>query len=168
MLSFSSLAQWHQWLRALRTEAPTIAEQEAEIRRVQQLKAAALLADQRWAQKPSLLNAAPHPPEDSVLEKNTKWSNDSGLQRNQDVGRGVVGDVGRGSGKEIFSAAGEGSERRVHGRESMLSEEERMKINRVENVSLPHDKGKAREEVGPGVEAWAGGGPPKVRSAMSR
>ncbi|TGZ82508.1 hypothetical protein EX30DRAFT_363050 [Ascodesmis nigricans] len=118
--------QWHQWLRALRTAAPTIAEQENDLIRLQQLKAAAKLADARWNSKPSLLNVAPHPPVDSVLEKNTRWSSDSGLRREQEVGRVVVGDVGNGKGsaREVWKPAGEGS-RRVDGRGSGVTREER-------------------------------------------
>jgi len=76
---------WHQWLRAAREAAPSIAEQEAEMARRTALARNAALADARWLAKPSLLNAVPHPPPRS------KSANDSGLQRAQDVGRGEIG-----------------------------------------------------------------------------
>ncbi|KAF8533881.1 hypothetical protein BDD12DRAFT_463554 [Trichophaea hybrida] len=71
---------WHQWLRATRIPAPTIEEQHAENTRQEVLAKNVVLADARWAAKPSLLNTGPHPPKDSVVESNTKFCNDSGLQ----------------------------------------------------------------------------------------
>jgi len=82
---------WHQWLRATRLPAPTIEEQVEDNVRKQVLARNAAIADARWNAKPSLLNAGPHPPPDSVLESNTKIANDLGLQRDQRVGRGEVG-----------------------------------------------------------------------------
>ncbi|KAI5842246.1 hypothetical protein BZA05DRAFT_380075 [Tricharina praecox] len=96
---------WHQWLRATRVSAPTIEEQREDTRRQEVLAVNAARADARWEAMPSLVNAPPHPPRDSVIESNTKFANDSGLQRpgggggGQGVGRGEVGaEVG---GKDI-------------------------------------------------------------------
>ena len=48
--------QWHQWLRHTREAPPSIREQQAEIRRQQQMRVLAAEADARWAAKESLLN----------------------------------------------------------------------------------------------------------------
>ncbi|KAJ9202858.1 hypothetical protein DTO164E3_2831 [Paecilomyces variotii] len=48
--------QWHQWLRYVRPEPPTIEEQQQDLIRQQQLKRLAQLADERWASKPSYLD----------------------------------------------------------------------------------------------------------------
>ncbi|GAD99740.1 hypothetical protein CPC735_015420 [Paecilomyces variotii No. 5] len=48
--------QWHQWLRYVRSEAPTIEEQQQDLIRQMQLKKLAQLADERWASKPSYLD----------------------------------------------------------------------------------------------------------------
>jgi NADH dehydrogenase [ubiquinone] 1 alpha subcomplex assembly factor 2 len=106
---------WHQWLRVTRIPAPTIEEQLANNTRQEVLAKNAALADARWAAKPSLLNAGPHPPEDSVLESNTKFCNDSGLQRKQNMGRGEVGTDLGGKGVEVERKAGEDNRGRAHG-----------------------------------------------------
>ncbi|KAF2706258.1 hypothetical protein K504DRAFT_471063 [Pleomassaria siparia CBS 279.74] len=49
--------QWMQWLRHTRYEPPTLAEQQADIYRQQQMKTLAAQADARWAAKPSFLDA---------------------------------------------------------------------------------------------------------------
>jgi NADH dehydrogenase [ubiquinone] 1 alpha subcomplex assembly factor 2 len=46
-----------QWLRHTRHEAPTIADQQAELHRQAQIKMLAAQADARWAAKPSALDA---------------------------------------------------------------------------------------------------------------
>lgn len=43
--------QWHQWLRQIRPEPPTIQEQRLDLTRQVQLKQNARLADERWAAK---------------------------------------------------------------------------------------------------------------------
>ncbi|PGH20739.1 hypothetical protein AJ80_03499 [Polytolypa hystricis UAMH7299] len=48
--------QWHQWLRNVRENAPTIDEQKSELLRQAQMKQLAQLADERWASKPSYLD----------------------------------------------------------------------------------------------------------------
>jgi NADH dehydrogenase [ubiquinone] 1 alpha subcomplex assembly factor 2 len=48
---------WHQWLRHTRPVPPSLAEQQADIQRQIQLKQNALLADARWAAKPSVMDA---------------------------------------------------------------------------------------------------------------
>jgi NADH dehydrogenase [ubiquinone] 1 alpha subcomplex assembly factor 2 len=48
-------AQWTQWLRHAREEPPTIEEQLADVERQKKMKTLARLADERWANKPSLL-----------------------------------------------------------------------------------------------------------------
>ncbi|KAJ5574752.1 hypothetical protein N7450_008651 [Penicillium hetheringtonii] len=52
--------QWHQWLRYVRENAPTVEEQQQEVVRQMQIKQLARLADERWASKPSFLDK-PHP-----------------------------------------------------------------------------------------------------------
>ncbi|PWW75732.1 hypothetical protein C7212DRAFT_295557, partial [Tuber magnatum] len=107
--------QWIQWLRRNRV-APTIEELHADIARQAQLKQLAAAADARWNSKPSLLNAAPRPPVDSVLESSTKFCSDSGLQRREEMyrGRGETGAGFGGKGKEGHGAAGESVDR-AHG-----------------------------------------------------
>ncbi|KAI2027731.1 hypothetical protein LOZ48_004526 [Ophidiomyces ophidiicola] len=48
--------QWHQWLRHVRPEPPSIKEQQHELLRQEQIKYLAKLADERWASKPSYLD----------------------------------------------------------------------------------------------------------------
>lgn len=99
-----------------RNEAPSIAEQHQDVMRLAALQRGAALADARWNAKPSLLNTGPHPPPNSVLESNTKFSNDSGLQRRQDIGRGEVGaDLEGGKSAEKVTVAGEETGNRAHG-----------------------------------------------------
>lgn len=50
------IAQWHQWLRYVREQAPTVEEQQQEVIRQLQIKQLARLADERWANKPSFLD----------------------------------------------------------------------------------------------------------------
>ncbi|MCJ1471463.1 hypothetical protein MMC13_000102 [Lambiella insularis] len=49
--------QWHQWLRHTRADPPSIHEQQSDVQRQVQLKQLARLADERWAAKPSFLDA---------------------------------------------------------------------------------------------------------------
>ena len=51
------LAQWHQWLRHTRRDPPSILEQQSDLQRQEQLKYLAQKADERWASKPSFLDA---------------------------------------------------------------------------------------------------------------
>ncbi|KAE8145263.1 hypothetical protein BDV25DRAFT_165058 [Aspergillus avenaceus] len=48
--------QWHQWLRHVRADPPSIQEQQQDIVRQLQIKQLAQLADERWASKPSYLD----------------------------------------------------------------------------------------------------------------
>ncbi|KAF7589752.1 hypothetical protein BBP40_003901 [Aspergillus hancockii] len=48
--------QWHQWLRYVRADPPSIEEQQQDILRQMQIKQLAKLADERWASKPSYLD----------------------------------------------------------------------------------------------------------------
>ncbi|EAU36480.1 predicted protein [Aspergillus terreus NIH2624] len=48
--------QWHQWLRYLRPNPPSIEEQKNDLIRQAQIKHLARLADERWASKPSYLD----------------------------------------------------------------------------------------------------------------
>ncbi|WEW60871.1 hypothetical protein PRK78_006359 [Emydomyces testavorans] len=48
--------QWHQWLRYVRPDPPSVAEQQHELLRQEQIKHLARLADERWASKPSYLD----------------------------------------------------------------------------------------------------------------
>ncbi|KAE8385517.1 hypothetical protein BDV23DRAFT_164841 [Aspergillus alliaceus] len=48
--------QWHQWLRYVRAEPPSVEEQQQDIIRQLQIKQLAKLADERWASKPSYLD----------------------------------------------------------------------------------------------------------------
>lgn len=50
------LAQWHQWLRYVRPEPPSIEEQQRDLVRQAQIKKLAEIADQKWAAKPSFLD----------------------------------------------------------------------------------------------------------------
>lgn len=45
-----------QWLRHTRFDPPSVAEQEADIVRQEQIKLLAAEADRRWASKPSMLD----------------------------------------------------------------------------------------------------------------
>lgn len=50
------IAQWHQWLRYVRHEPPTIEEQQRDLIRQAQIKKLAQIADEKWAAKPSFLD----------------------------------------------------------------------------------------------------------------
>ena len=76
----TATAQWHQWLRHTRLEAPSMIEQQSDVRRQVELKQLARLADERWASKPSFLDA---PKEPSQYELSTISRN-----RGSYVGRG--------------------------------------------------------------------------------
>ncbi|KAI4140803.1 MAG: hypothetical protein L6R39_005651 [Caloplaca ligustica] len=49
--------QWHQWLRYTRPSAPSVQELQIDVQRKEQLKQLAAAADERWASKPSVLDA---------------------------------------------------------------------------------------------------------------
>lgn len=48
--------QWHQWLRYVRQEPPSLEEQRRDVIRQVQIKKLAQIADAKWAAKPSLLD----------------------------------------------------------------------------------------------------------------
>ncbi|KXG53097.1 NADH:ubiquinone oxidoreductase, 17.2kDa subunit [Penicillium griseofulvum] len=48
--------QWHQWLRHVRKDPPSIQEQQQDLVRQAQIKQLARLADERWASKASFLD----------------------------------------------------------------------------------------------------------------
>jgi NADH dehydrogenase [ubiquinone] 1 alpha subcomplex assembly factor 2 len=50
------LAQWHQWLRYVRPQPPSLEEQQRDLIRQAQIKKLAEIADQKWAAKPSYLD----------------------------------------------------------------------------------------------------------------
>lgn len=50
-------AQWHQWLRHTRWEAPSIQEQQYDVSRQAQMKQLAQQADERWNSVPSFLDS---------------------------------------------------------------------------------------------------------------
>lgn len=52
-----SKAQWHQWLRHTRDEAPSIEEQRYDVQRQAAMKQLAARADERWKSLPSYLDA---------------------------------------------------------------------------------------------------------------
>ena len=51
-----SPAQWHQWLRYVRPEPPSLLEQQQDVIRQMQIKQLARAADERWASKPSYID----------------------------------------------------------------------------------------------------------------
>ena len=48
--------QWHQWLRQVRADAPSVQEQQADVHRQASMKHLAQKADERWANAPSFLD----------------------------------------------------------------------------------------------------------------
>ncbi|RAO68553.1 uncharacterized protein BHQ10_004565 [Talaromyces amestolkiae] len=48
--------QWHQWLRYVRHQPPTIEEQQRDLVRQAQIRKLAQIADEKWAAKPSFLD----------------------------------------------------------------------------------------------------------------
>ncbi|EMC92383.1 hypothetical protein BAUCODRAFT_569787 [Baudoinia panamericana UAMH 10762] len=50
-------AQWHQWLRHTRADAPTIQEQQYDVSRQAMMKQLAAKADERWKSVPSFLDS---------------------------------------------------------------------------------------------------------------
>lgn len=59
---------WMQWLRHTRFEPPTIQEQQADVQRLANIKLLAARADERWASKPSALDAPDKQQPIQVLE----------------------------------------------------------------------------------------------------
>lgn len=57
MIADTTPAQWHQWLRHTRDEAPSIQEQQYDVSRQAMMKQLAYEADERWKSKPSFLDA---------------------------------------------------------------------------------------------------------------
>lgn len=55
-MRLTTTAQWHQWLRYVRPNPPSIQEQRLDVTRQEQVKHLARLADERWASKPSYLD----------------------------------------------------------------------------------------------------------------
>ncbi|KAL9113337.1 MAG: hypothetical protein Q9187_007627, partial [Circinaria calcarea] len=95
------IAQWHSWLRHLRADAPSIHEQQSDLQRQAQLKQLARLADERWASKPSFLDAPsqtsqPGPatiPRDKAGYVGQTESDEKEGVRNAVGGLGEVGDI---------------------------------------------------------------------------
>ena len=54
---FWGIAQWHQWLRHTRQEAPSVQEQQYEVSRRAMVKQLAEQADERWRSVPSFLDS---------------------------------------------------------------------------------------------------------------
>lgn len=51
------VAQWHQWLRHTRIDAPSIQEQQYDVSRQEMMKQLAAKADDRWKSIPSFLDS---------------------------------------------------------------------------------------------------------------
>ncbi|KAH0538958.1 hypothetical protein FGG08_004473 [Glutinoglossum americanum] len=80
-------AQWHQWLRQVRDMPPSIAEQQQDVARLQNIKKLARLADERWENKPSLLrkpsvqsNPATAPEDPRTEAGGTEASKERGME----------------------------------------------------------------------------------------
>lgn len=101
VLIWPPIAQWHSWLRHLREDAPSIHEQQFDLQRQSQLRQLARLADERWAAKPSFLDAPretsqPQPattPRDKGGYAGQTEPDDKEGVRNAVGGLGEVGDV---------------------------------------------------------------------------
>ncbi|MCJ1360274.1 MAG: hypothetical protein MMC33_010277 [Icmadophila ericetorum] len=98
---FETTAQWHQWLRHTRQDPPSVSEQQYDLQRQSQLKQLAQLADERWASKPSFLDApktaakpgpAMLPRDKGSYVGQTEPAEKEGL-RNAVGGVGEVGDI---------------------------------------------------------------------------
>lgn len=55
-MAYDETAQWHQWLRYVRHDPPSIEEQQRDLIRQAQIKKLAQIADEKWAAKPSFLD----------------------------------------------------------------------------------------------------------------
>lgn len=84
-----------QWLRHTRPDPPSIAEQQHDIRRRETIKLLAARADQRWAEKPSALDAPDkqqpiqvlesRDPKAGVVQSNVEVANDEARARERAV-----------------------------------------------------------------------------------
>ncbi|KAL2009934.1 hypothetical protein VTN00DRAFT_5741 [Thermoascus crustaceus] len=92
--------QWHQWLRYVRHEPPSIEEQQQDILRQQQLKQLARLADERWASKPSYLDKPPTQQQPGPATRASDLRTRPGVAQEQQDQAGVRNAVGnqKGSG----------------------------------------------------------------------
>ncbi|OGM46899.1 hypothetical protein ABOM_004425 [Aspergillus bombycis] len=84
--------QWHQWLRYVRAEPPSVQEQQQDVLRQIQIKQLARLADERWASKPSYLDMPqtkqPAPATqttDATMNASTQGSNTSPPPQQKEV-----------------------------------------------------------------------------------
>lgn len=114
VLTRSTIAQWHQWLRHTRHEAPSIQEQQFDIARRERMKELAAEADERWRSQESFLDAPrTQQPEPAIgtkdpggyvpmTEPEDKQGVSSAVEEEGKVGRAMVGekvDKGRFRGK---------------------------------------------------------------------
>ncbi|KAI9855354.1 MAG: hypothetical protein M1813_009812 [Trichoglossum hirsutum] len=79
--------QWHQWLRQVRKMPPSIAEQQQDAARLQNIKVLARLVDERWANEPSFLKETSDYPKPTTAPKvpranakSTKAENEQGMK----------------------------------------------------------------------------------------
>ncbi len=76
---------WMQWLRHTRFEPPTLEEQQQELQRQARIKLLAARADERWASKPSALDAPDKQQPIQVLESRDPKSGVVQMNAQQEV-----------------------------------------------------------------------------------
>ena len=95
VLTLAHTAQWHQWLRHTRFEAPTIQEQHYEVARQAQMRQLAADADARWNSVPSFLDGPnkQQPPPAVALNDPAGYMHNNQTEPTENEGvRSAVGD----------------------------------------------------------------------------
>lgn len=128
--------QWHQWLRHVRQQPPTLQEQYAEVRRQQQMKYLAAEADARWEAKPKVMMDGP------VAGQTVPVLDSSSDRKDDQANTATTGDKGTGGTKqETTDAIASGEEQQGAGEQ------------RAKTKAKKEDPWKKHRQAGPG-EQW--------------
>ena len=138
------IAQWHQWLRHTRDDAPSIQEQQYEVSRQSMMRQLAAEADERWKSKPSYLDA----PNKQQPAPAISVTDSKPIPEQADAETGQSMESGVGDAEEVSAAsAGQAQEaaRKVNGK----------KKERDENPWASPQRGAPSEKWQP--ESWTPG-----------
>lgn len=124
----NSPAQWHQWLRYVRSDPPSLLEQQKDVIRQIQLKHLARIADERWASKPSYLDRPPQTQQPTPATRTT----DPTLE---------------GAERNTQSTEAEGTESTAHQAQAQTQ---------TQTAQTRKDEGKKKEEEDPWAKVRAG------------
>ncbi|KAI9699753.1 MAG: hypothetical protein M1836_002788 [Candelina mexicana] len=95
--------QWHQWLKQVRPDPPSIPEQRADLQRQANMKQLAQRADERWASKPSFLDKPKEQPVPATLPRDPAGYAGQTEPDEKEGVRNAIGspeDIGRAAGDQ--------------------------------------------------------------------